>query len=485
MNLLDTKFVYLQWFSHDFLREIKGGLVMNRIYDIYFAIKELFGPKIKVEIINSINNEKIIHVCGDNILERMKHSRKDLKQNELEEIFKSELNKASNFEMISFFPMDILLNRNQVQEGDLVNKSQFTSPSKIVNFNYHHQRFSVILSAPQFENINNQLTFKTFLRVVEENLYSNKDFITEYIKNDFPPYLKDKVEKVLKILRNINMIKIENKEVNTGVIFVESYLDFKRDFHSDLFLDIEQSFSIREIDKTKQPLLEIAHGDNGFLIVDKDFSIHGVMYTDLEIKALNPFQAHGKQMNNCLIAKINGVSSTRLVYNSQIFAEIVNGQIRKRDYSSFSDILFKSLRIVGVSEDYHRDIRNNIIEITNMKKGTIIVIGDQLTEDKTSGGIRSKIKLIINRYNNKYRGYILSQVSCTDGAVLLDKELNVYMFATILRLKKESVMNDSNSGSRSYTAEQFSIENPTHLIIKISEDGPIAIFHNGQYLIEV
>ena len=77
-------------------------------------------------------------------------------------------------------------------------------------------------------------------------------------------------------------------------------------------------------------------------------------------------------------------------------------------------------------------------------------------------------------------------MSQTDGAVLIDNNYDVYCFGAILKTGNNSDnANNTFGGSRSYTAKMFSLQNPKQLVIKISEDGPISIFSNGNLKIEI
>jgi DNA integrity scanning protein DisA with diadenylate cyclase activity len=132
--------------------------------------------------------------------------------------------------------------------------------------------------------------------------------------------------------------------------------------------------------------------------------------------------------------------------------------------------------------DYQNEFFNNLIEISNFKKGTIIVLGDELNKNNYNKCIKGSINLV---YKGKYRSNILTQLSLTDGAVLINNKLNIYGFGVILKINGKADITNLTGGSRTYIAQEFAKENKNLVVIKISEDGPISVYYEGECKIAI
>ncbi|MEM5007396.1 diadenylate cyclase [Priestia megaterium] len=464
---------------------------MKKINEIYYTLKKLFGPLISVEIVNSSDIDNIEHVIGEPIVNSIMN-RNTLNTNEIKHILKDKINSSSE-NKISIIEAtslrDMLKLGIGVEDNVVVNLDQFPMFSRIINFHIKDIRYTVIISTPVFENVEDQDTLRDFWQTVVENRDNNKNLTVEFLKKDMPGYLKDNFEELINLLIQISMTKIESKSITTGLIFVGDYDYFKDNFYSDLFLDLQYSYDIRDIDKVKQPFLEITNGHKSFLVVDKEFNIKGLMFPDKTISGLYPYIADYKKIYNSLIVRVEGTSLIRAVLNDKIVFEIENGIIRKRNYSFFTLQLEKALKELNVNSSYYDDIKRNLLMISNIGKGTIIIIGNRLNKNKYSGGIPCDISVLKKRNRDKrenvYRDTILSQLSNTDGAILMDKNLNIYRFGALLKVKSTDREEDFSGGSRSYTAKKFSEENPDCIVIKISEDGPISLYFGGECKIQI
>lgn len=80
----------------------------------------------------------------------------------------------------------------------------------------------------------------------------------------------------------------------------------------------------------------------------------------------------------------------------------------------------------------------------------------------------------------------MRQLAQTDGAVLIDDAGVLYRFGAILQLttRSEHLAASASMGSRSQAASRFALEHPNQIVVKVSADGPIAIFESGERLAE-
>lgn len=460
---------------------------MNRIDEIYYSLKELFGPKIQVEIISSTQQEDLHHVKGDKILLHIQS--KKFNNIELEKILIQKLEKMP-YQIEALVPFDIFKVGIESVENTVLNFEQFPEFSRMVNFGYNQNRYTAIISSPVFNYRENQDFLVKFWKTVERNINDEtKNLVSEYLKLDMPHFIKKNFQQVYNLLLKISMSKVENKNISTGLIFVEDYEHFKVNFYDDLFLDLDVNLDIRDIEEIKQPFLEVSNGKRSFLIVDKRLKICGLFFPDKMLEGIYLSDSNTKKLNNCVIAKIDGVDLIRVVVNSKIVFEIQNGIHRKRDYNTFSTVIEEIISDLGIDR-YCKKFEQNLVEIASKRKGTIIVLGDRLNSDKYVKCIKGEISIIKERIDSRnddlYREYILSQLSQTDGAILVDRELKIYAFGAILKVQDAGRDNQGNSGgSRSYTALRFAYENSTHAVIKISEDGPISVYYHGERKIEI
>lgn len=455
---------------------------MNTINEIYCSIIELFGPNIKVEILK-VNNNKFVHIVGNKIYQNVKKG-ENLSIKELAKILGTDnsQNEEISINLEAFKPHDMFKTAIKVNDYKLVQLNQFPSFAKHFNFTYQSNRYLVLLSTPLLNYQENISLLETYIQVVKDKIENiNDNIMINYLKRYIPKSFQNNFELIYNLLMKMSMQKIENKETNFGLIFVNNYLNFKKRFNEYLFFDLKGDYDIRNIKSVKQPFMEITGGKKSFLVVNKGFKIKGIFFPKLFLKGLELKDEYEKSLDNCLVVRIKGVNLVRLVCNNKIVFDIQNGLTRTRDYNSFSRGVKNILSSLNIIE-YQDDFFNNLIDISNLKKGTIIVIGQKVDKNNYNKCIEGNIDLI---YKEEYRSHILTQLSLTDGAVLLNNNFNIYGFGAILKTHEKTNITNNTGGSRSYTAQQFAEENKQLVVIKISEDGPISVYYNGKCEIEI
>lgn len=464
------------------------GNYMSKIRNVYYILKEVFGPNISLEIIDITDRYNIKRVIGEEIYETT-INREHLNEDELKKILenKTQLNNIP-WQLLTIKPGDLLTIAFDSEPNHLIHFEQFSSFNRLIKFTHNQKDYVIIIISPLMEHSENKQLFLNFWEYVIRYLNGERiNIIKEYLKSRVPVYMRGNFSIFFELLIKISVQKVENKNLFSGLLVVDKYEEFKQNYYSDLFYNFDCKVTLREIEKIKQPYLEITDGQKNFLIVDKNLELKGIFFPDLQPKGLEIFNYDGKKMlTPSIIAKIEGIDTIRVAANNKMLFEIKNGMVRIRDYSALESIFTNLLNEINIS-NYHNELLNNVIEISFLHKGTIIIIGNKILPDKYSKGINGEISIISNRNGvSKFRNNILSQLSKTDGAVLIDNNYNVYCFGAILKIENTTTnANEILGGSRSYTAKMFSVANPNHLVIKISEDGPISLFSKGNLKIEV
>ncbi|PRX29258.1 DisA checkpoint controller-like protein [Orenia metallireducens] len=455
---------------------------MDVISEIYCSIKELFGPKINVEILKT-DQKEFSHIIGKEIYQTVKN-RKELNERELAKILGGDNYKEEDLpiNIKDIKPNEIFKNALNFNDFILINLEQFPSFSRLINFTYNSNRYLIVLSSPLLNHQENIELLKIYIAKVKDRIKNrNNNIMIEYLKTFIPSNFCDKFELIYNLLIKMSMQKIENKNADFGLIFVNRYLDFKEQYSDRLFFDLNDDYDIRNIELVKQPFMEVAGGEKSFLLVNNEFKIKGIFFPNKSLKGLKFIDRDPKELQNCLIARIKGINLIRMVCNNKVVFDMQNGLTRTRDYNSFHRAIKKVLISLGFKNNYNNFL-SNLIEISNLKKGTILVIGKQVEDNKYSKCISGNISLV---NNDVYRKSVLTQLSLTDGAVLIDNSFNIYGFGAILNIYEKNDDINNSGGSRSYIARQFAKENQELAVIKISEDGPISVYYKGECKIEI
>ncbi len=460
------------------------SVIETKLCDGYRVLKELFGP-LTAEVMEAKNGEEYKHIWGERIYENVKKI--GFTKDEVERLERDNQGLKDSYIFPFILPLHILHSALSGPLNHLVRLEQFVRFSRVLNIQVGNRRFSYIISSRLLEFEPNEDMFNRFCPCLFKYLENEHPIalIPSYIYTLIPAFLRRHSNDLLELLNKLAAQRIENKPVNSGLILVDGYDEFKREFRSDLFWNLESETTLYDLLDSKRCLLEITDGKKGFIIIDKDFNIKGLMYPDLIPKGLQTNYEGGKEFSHdCVIVSINGTESTKAVRQGKLIFEIRNGLIRVRDYSIVSTTLREYLHSIGVVGEYVDDFIKEVIDICTQKKGTILVVGERITPDGYSKGISGSISLRKENGNKEYKYGVLSQLSHTDGAVFIDREFVIYIFGAILKVKPTEGQHESG-GSRSYSAQMFSQEHPDHIIIKISEDGPLSLYRDGKKSIEV
>jgi DNA integrity scanning protein DisA with diadenylate cyclase activity len=460
---------------------------MKRILNIYYNLKEVFGPNISIEVLDISDTSDVKHIVGDDIYETTKN-RDHLSDVEIKKILKSKtgLNHIP-WQLLEIHPIEMLESSFTVEDHTLVNFNQFSDFGRVIKFTYSGKQYLFIILSTLLDDAFNENIFRQYWVKVKEYLTGNNNNITrEYLKTKIPSFLKNQFYIIQEVLTKISLSKIENKQLYSGLVIVNNYENFKTNYYDDLFYDIDCKPSLREVDKIKQPFLEVVDGSLSFLVVDKELNVKGLFFPDKSPKGLAIIETDNKKMmSECLIVKIEGSNLVRVAVNNKMIYEIQNGFVRIRDYNALRNIFNDILDELNIT-DCRDDILSNIIEISFLKKGTIIVMGESVDESKYSKGVRGQINLKSLRSGTLiYRKTILTHLSKTDGAIFINNNLLVYCFGAILKIDNTESNTAIGGGSRTHSARIFSSENHNVLVVKISEDGPISLFYEGQLKLEV
>jgi len=460
---------------------------MYKIKDIYYILKEVFGPNISIEILDINDRDIVKHVIGDDIYLTIKNEQ-NLSVEQMGQILNEHINLPNLINQLSpITPEDILTSAFSCPCNTLIAAEGTFSFLRMLKFRYKDIEYVIVIISPMMNHEASRRLFKSFWSSVHSYLNDNNvSIIKEYLNYKVPSELRLSFSTFYDLLLKISVQKIENKNIQSGILLVNDYLEYKAKSDSNLFYDLVGELSLREIERIKQPYLEITDGKECFLVVDNSLQIKGIFFPDKQPLGLDFFNNNGKELTPSIVAKIEGIDTIRVASTNKTIYEIKNGMVRLRDYSIMKMTFTKILDLLSIA-NYQIELLNNIIEISFIHKGTIIVLGSRIDRMKYSKGIDGHISIIYHRNGeNIYRNKLLSQLSRTDGAILVDESLNIYCYGAILKndLSSNEPIN-INGGSRSYTAKMFSNANPDHLIIKISEDGPIAFYYQGRLEIEV
>ena len=220
---------------------------MNIIDEIYCTITELFGPNIKVEILKTNDNE-FVHIVGDQIYQNIKE-KKRLSERELGEIFgfynfqEGKVLRPKTFNPEAKIKQAIKVNDYKLEEID-----EFPSFIKYFNFRYQSDRYLVLLSTPLLNHQENIKLLESYLKAVRDKIKNKHDNIMmNYLKTFIPENFQDDFELIYNLIIKMSMQKIENKETDFGLIFVNDYSEFKGRFNEHLFFDLERHQSYHPI----------------------------------------------------------------------------------------------------------------------------------------------------------------------------------------------------------------------------------------------
>ncbi|MDL4840357.1 DNA integrity scanning protein DisA nucleotide-binding domain protein [Aquibacillus rhizosphaerae] len=285
-----------------------------------------------------------------------------------------------------------------------------------------------------------------------------------------------------KIIREILGWKnhtIEGKEIHTGIIIGDNLLRIEETLKSST---IKGSYEIINLQsnpdltsfKEVKPLLEIADGLNTFLICEphenSNLIVSGLLITEKGLMT-NLIGNTTKGFNAPVFSLRE--KGLRIGRGNELIMEYINNTPRIRNYNELSNI-FREYLLLNI--DNANKLTALILEISHLGKGASIVFNfkNKYIDDveKTQWIKPRKVQFI----GEKVFVDIFPNLTKTDGAVLLNSNMEIVGFGSILKPTKAKAK--IPGGSRHKSMASFS-HNKDILGIVISEDGPITVIQNN------
>ncbi|WP_226556625.1 DNA integrity scanning protein DisA nucleotide-binding domain protein [Priestia aryabhattai] len=279
---------------------------------------------------------------------------------------------------------------------------------------------------------------------------------------------------------------IEGKKIKTGLIIAESVERLKNVAKNSTFknhkieiITLESNENLYDF-KSIKSLLEVVDGINSFLIgvpiTSENIRIKGILVSEKGL--MDDLMNNNKKGFNAPVFSLreNGL---RIGRGNQLIMEYVKNSPRIRNYSKLLEVLKKELEL---KTEISSKLASLILEISHYGKGTTLVFGyrhDYENDVEKTHWIKPrKIRFDAEKVFTD----VLVNFSKTDGAVLINKELEIVGFGSIL--KATAAKARVSGGSRHKSMASFSHKKDI-LGIVISEDGPISVIKNNQILISL
>lgn len=458
------------------------GLESGRIHTVFDTLVETFGSAFRAELVSLESNGKATHLRGADIL-RETEARGGFNKAELQAITAHSGHDIGEqgvpWQLYEISPSDLLREAMNCASYTLVSLGQLTPPLKTVKLELGEKQYAVIMDSRHLSYELTQEKFHDFWGSARSYLSGSRhDLRIEYISRQMPGFIRKKFPYVVHSLTTLSMMRIENKPVEFGVLFVEDYSKLMRTLPRYLIMEFDDKIDFRDLARYPQPLLDVVDGHKGFLVVDGEMAIRGLFYPLLPPEGVDPIpKGDYKQIQtSAVLAMVRGTRLVRVVAGGKIAFELHDGKLGVRDYDALVEMLEHVGREITPTVS-GRDLAHCVLDVSGAGKGTIIVLGCSDVPEDATGGMRSTIDI---RHDQKLRGEMLRQLSATDGALILDRKGRVRAFGAILTVEQtQHHQRELRGGTRSYVAEAFATQHPELTVIKISEDGPISIYRNG------
>ena len=453
----------------------------ERINCVFDTLLEIFGHSLRAELIRIDAPDKVVHLRGADLL-RDTMDRSMLSANEIANITKgNKLDRMEGgipwqlYEIVPGYFLDAALS---VDAFVMVSLGQLVPPLKTIKLSHGGSTYVVIMDSTFLGYELTEEYFHEFWPRVKRYLAKKASNLRdEFMKRFVPSAFKDDFAYVTRLLSSFAMLRIENKPVECGFVFVQDYDSFRSRFSVDLFLEFDKSYDLRDLGQHPQPLLEVADGRDGFLVVDSKLAARAIFFPLVTPEGVDPLARDRKSLGQgVVLARVCGTRLTRIAVNGRIALEIHDGQLRVRDYKALEDIL-ESARDTVKGLPTGRELTDGILDLSLNGKGTIIVFGIDSVTDEFKGGVRGKISLC---YDDRLRKERLAQLTSTDGVLLVDCRGKVIAINAIWATNESKESASSHSGgARSLAARALAEKHPECLVVKVSEDGPISVYLGG------
>ncbi len=434
---------------------------------VLYETKELFGPKVLAEILDvtdavSLDRGPPRHLFGDLIWD----------QNDAGSIPGQALLAALT---------------GAGSHGVNLDQSPFRSFGRVLRLDLASTCVAIVVSAEQFAHPDNSEIFRRFRNHVASFVLGAdpRPPHEQYLTTLLPAWLHSSFAWLLPHIRRLSGQRVEQRELSAGFILTSDYSLLKLALRGARFVDT-QGPPFRDIERIRQPFLGVADGRESFVVVDfssPDPSVCGIAFLGPCPNGVFSTTGSLAVTPNGVVLQFQGGRFARLASHvGQV--EIVDGSIRARDPGARPGLLVEALSTWGLP-GLAGQVAEELLRVGERRKGALFVIGPRLPGTAWRGGVSCTVPLTV-------AGQLLPgplvDLSATDGAVLIDEgSLELYQFGAVLQLSDTSgaLTFDSSAGSRSQAAQRFSHDHPGHLVIKVSVDGPIAVFASGRRSFEV
>lgn len=379
---------------------------------------------------------------------------------------------------------------NKYLGGSFSSNLQSNSTRVFRNFIKHSCKAANIVDS-LVDHYNNEINVSELLELIKRitipellsDIYSEKaNRLGDSISN---PKIID-YGKIIRELLSWSNSKIEGKNINTGLIITDSINKLKDVSKKSTFEDYD--IDIIAFDKQEnlydfksiKSLLEVVDGINSFIIGEpqnnESIKISGILVSEKGL--MDDLINNQKRGFNAPVFSLreNGL---RIGRGNQLLMEYVKGRPRIRNYSNFHQLLKKELNI---SSDISSKLASLILEISHYGKGTTLVFGfknDYENDvEKTHWISPKKIKFDVEKIFSD----VLVSLSKTDGAVLINNDMEIIGFGSVL--KATAARAKVSGGSRHKSMASFS-HNKDVLGVVISEDGPITLIKNNKIILSL
>ncbi|GAB6482689.1 hypothetical protein bcgnr5369_54200 [Bacillus cereus] len=343
--------------------------------------------------------------------------------------------------------------------------------------------------------------FKELVKRISIPLYLNElyDYSSSGLARTISHDVKIDYGRLIRELIKWGNATIEGKKITTGIIIAESTRDlFWSLLGKGRFIPLEQKVNLFKFNEIKA-LLEIVDGKNSYLIVEPindELIVYGIFFSVKPI--LTEFNFTDTKG---LIAPVFSVDplGIRIGRGKQLILEFINGMPKIKKYVGFSRKLENTLNRTpknsikrlkldkSITKEDAQNLTRLLLELSRYGKGASLVFG--FDKEKHMDTVEQPnwiqpIPLPLGWGNNKksdndFIGMdILSNISKTDGAVLIDRNFNIVAFGAILKAspKKAGI----NGGSRHKSMASYTANKKEILGIVISSDGPISLIEQNK-----
>lgn len=327
-----------------------------------------------------------------------------------------------------------------------------------------------------------------------------------YAKGQMLTWKTDRIADAIEVLRISSLTTYENRRIATGVLLFGSQPDACHSlppFPTGALRYSDALTSIRSFHRFCDGLQTVALVDrDGLLVEIVDIQEWAKAFTGIELPVPSParYQAHSHATlcggHLCLILTSNGEIKV-FAEGAQVF-NFQNGRWRLTDALEKYSVWEKAIgntnlaeRLVTIALNLAEDRRGGLFVILDdaQRAKRMLASSDLLSEQNSSTGgfeLGSKDQLhylLRNKRVLDLASTVLETLARIDGAIVLDREANLLAFGAILRhplgIEERTHPTEGGRTTAAIVASRFGN------VLKISEDGLISYFREGQCVWEM